>query len=425
MAGKALDAPSRLYTRQHKRQRYNCRVALSGQTPFRFGEIVEGDYFTDREAEVRALGDDVRHGLNVVLISPRRFGKTSMMLRVVDELRREGVLVAYVDLLRAPSKERLAAHLAAAIYGGLESPFDRARQRAATFFQHLRIHPKPTLNPDGSFSFDFGIGMIDEDLDADTTLEQLLTMPAAIAHDRQRRVALVLDEFQEVVELDPHLPALMRSIFQMQGEVAHLFLGSRQHLLRRVFTDRGQPLYRLAKPMTLGPISPEIFVPFLRKRFAAGRSQISNDAARKLVSITNGHPNDTQELGHFAWALAVAEGRPATPDIVERALEAVVDAEHPRFTDLWESLTSHQRLVLLAIAVDEGQGLYREQMRRRHRLGPAARIQKAAQRLVDRELVEPMGGEGYRVPDVFLRAWLRHVPQQHNLPSVSKDADTS
>src|ERR1700694_4562821 len=99
-------------------------MASPGQTPFRFGEIVEGDYFTDREAEVRALGDDVRHGLNVVLISPRRFGKTSMVLRLVDELRHEGVLVAYVDLLRAPSKERVAAHLAAAIYGGLESPFD-------------------------------------------------------------------------------------------------------------------------------------------------------------------------------------------------------------------------------------------------------------------------------------------------------------
>ncbi len=73
-------------------------MALSGQTPFRFGEIVAGDYFTDREAEVRALGDDARHGLNVVLISPRRFGKTSMVLRVIDDLRREGVLVAYVDL---------------------------------------------------------------------------------------------------------------------------------------------------------------------------------------------------------------------------------------------------------------------------------------------------------------------------------------
>ena len=400
-------------------------MVSGGQAPFRFGEIVDGDYFTDREADAESLANDIRHGLNVVLISPRRFGKTSLVLRVIEELRREGVLVAYVDLLRAPSKERLAAHLAAAIYGGLESPFDRARQRAATFFQHLRIRPKPTLNPDGSLSFEFGVGMVDEDLDTDATLEQLLAMPAAIATERQRRVALVLDEFQEVVELDPHLPALMRSIFQTQGEVAHLFLGSRQHLLRRVFTDRGQPLYRLAKPMLLRPIPHDVFVPFLRERFAAGRSQITTDAARRLVEITDGHPNDTQELGHFAWALAVAEGRPATPEVVDRALEAVIDVEDARFTDLWESLSAHQRLVLLAIAVDEGQGLYREQTRRRHRLGPAARVQKAARRLVDRELVEPMPNEGYTVPDVFLRAWLVRLSVQHDMTAPLEGDVTS
>ncbi|MBV9921733.1 MAG: hypothetical protein JOY78_12895, partial [Pseudonocardia sp.] len=82
-----------------------------GEPPFRFGEVVAGDYFTDREAEARALVDDVQHGLNTVLISPRRFGKTSLLLRVIDQLRRAGTLVAYVDLLRAPSKERLAAQL--------------------------------------------------------------------------------------------------------------------------------------------------------------------------------------------------------------------------------------------------------------------------------------------------------------------------
>jgi hypothetical protein len=389
-----------------------------GQPPFRFGEIVAGAYFADREAEAQLLARDIEHGQNVVLISPRRFGKTSLILRVIEQVRQAGVLVAYVDLLRAPSKERLAAHLAAAIYGGLESPFDRARQRAATLFQHLRIHPKPTLNPDGSVSFEFGVGMVDEERDADATLEQLLEMPATIARERNRRVALVLDEFQEIVDLDPHLPALMRGVFQTQGEVAHVFLGSRQHLLRRVFTDRGQPLYRLARPITLGPIAQDAFVAFLRERFAAGRSQIMADAARRLVDITEGHPNDTQELGHFAWALAVAEGRPATIETVESALGAVVDAEDARFTDLWESLSPHQRLVLLAIALDEGQGLYREETRRRHRLGPPARVQKSVRRLVERELVEPRANAGYRVPDVFLRAWLQRLPRQQGLPPL-------
>jgi len=125
-------------------------MSVSGQTPFRFGEIVDGDYFTDRERELQQLVADIRLGLNLVVIAPRRIGKTSLLLKTIDTLRSQDVLVAYVDLLRAPSKERFAAHLASAIYGGMESPFDRARQHAATFFQHLRVHPRPILNPNGS-----------------------------------------------------------------------------------------------------------------------------------------------------------------------------------------------------------------------------------------------------------------------------------
>ncbi len=374
--------------------------------PFRFGEIVEGEYFVGRQAELRALEADLRRGQNVVLISPRRFGKTSLVLRAVEALRLEGVLVAYVDLLRAPSKERFAAHLAAALYAGLEAPFDRALTRVTTFFQRLRIRPKPTLNPDGSISFEFGIGMAEDEREADTTLEQLLQFPAEVGRERRRPVVLVLDEFQEIVELDPHLPRLLRAVFQAQGEVAHLFLGSRQHLLRRVFASRDEPLYRLAKPMALGPIPSEVFVPFVRERFAAGRSQITAEAAGHLVAIAEGHPNDTQELGYFAWCLALAEGRAASVALVDRAAEAVVDAEAARFVELWESLTPPQRLVLLAVAREPGVGLYRAETRRRYGLSAPATIQRAVARLRDRELIEAVGTGTYRVPDVFFRRWL-------------------
>ena len=96
-------------------------MAQPRPAPFRFGQVVDGPYFTDREAEARALAEDIQHGVNVVLISPRRFGKTSLVLHVIDEVRRAGVLVAYLDLQRTPTKERLADHLASAIYSGLVS----------------------------------------------------------------------------------------------------------------------------------------------------------------------------------------------------------------------------------------------------------------------------------------------------------------
>src|SRR5207249_2241077 len=131
-------------------------------------------------------------------------------------------------------------------------PVERVWQRAVETFQKLPIRPKITLGPDGTPSFEFGPSP--HSPDADRAIEALLRVPGEVAHSRKRRVALIFDEFQEIVSIDPQLPALMRSIFQMQGDVPHVFLASRRHLMERVFTDENEPLYRLAKPMPLGPI---------------------------------------------------------------------------------------------------------------------------------------------------------------------------
>jgi len=376
------------------------------EPPFRFGQVVSGDYFVGRAAELASLTVDLRTATNVVLISPRRFGKTSLVLQALRQLEAEGVLVAYVDLLRTPSRERFASHLATAIQAGLLGRGAQALQRATEWFSQLRLRPKITLNQDGTPSFEFAGGAPSVDVDA--TIEHLLELPQAVAHDRQRRVVLVFDEFQEVLDLDPSLPGLMRSVFQRQGEVAHVFLGSRQHLLRRVFADRHQPLYRLARPMALGPIEEAAFAPFIRDRFAAGHAQITHDGLAALLDVTGGHPNDTQELAHFAWVRAVAERRPATRETIEHALADVVSAESARFIVVWDSLSPLQRRALGAVAHD-GTRLYAAEVRQRFQLGDPSGLQKALQRLSELELIEPVQRGVHRVPDLFLRAWLRQT----------------
>lgn len=378
------------------------------EPPFRFGQVVSDEYFVGRAAEIASLTVDLRTATNVVLISPRRFGKTSLVLRVLREIEREGVLVAYIDLLRAPSKERFASHFAAAVYDGLLGRGAQALQRSTEWFSQLRVRPKITLNQDGTPSFEFAGGAPSVDLDA--TIEHLLGMPQTVALERKRRVVVVFDEFQEVLDLDPALPGLMRSVFQEQGEVAHVFLGSRQHLLRKVFADRRQPLYRLARQMALGPIDAAAFAPYIRERFAAGHSQITHDGIERLLAITGGQPNDTQELAHFAWARAVAEGTPAIPGTVQRALREVVSTESARFIVVWESLSPLQRRVLSAVAHDDTH-MYTSEVRRRFQLGDPSGLQKALRRLNDLELIETVQRGTYRVPDLFLRAWLREPPE--------------
>lgn len=373
------------------------------ENPFRYGEVVAGEWFTDRDRELAELAGDIRSGQNVVIISPRRYGKTSLVMRAIEQLRRERVLVAYLDLFRAPTKDRFADHLAAALYSGLVAPVERVLQKAIELFQRTPVRPKVTIRPDGTPSFEFTIGDRSRDLDA--TIESLLTLPGQIARDRKRPVAVIFDEFQEVISIDRNLPALMRAVFQLQTEVSHVFLGSRRHLMQRVFTDENEPMYRLAKPLPLGPIDAAEFTAFIRSRFATTSNAITGDAIERILAITDRHPHDTQELSYFAWALANSSGQPATPATVDRALGRLIDAEDARYTMLWEGLSPHQRLMLIAL-LSEGAGVYSEDYRRRHRLGPASSVQRSMERLIERDLIETVPPAGYRIQDVFFQAWL-------------------
>jgi hypothetical protein len=216
----------------------------------------------------------------------------------------------------------------------------------------------------------------------------------------------MLDEFQEVVSLDPALPALLRATIQAQQHVAYTFLGSRQHLMTRVFTDRNEPLYRSARPLPLGPIAATDFGPFIRSRFESTDVFIEAAAIARILEIAEGHPHDTQELCHFTWDLGKTSGVVVTAARVDAALARVVEAEDAHYTTLWESLARAQRALVLAVSREPTKSVFSEAFRQRHQLGSAATVQRALAALLERDVIEGSSVHGYRVPDVFLRAWL-------------------
>lgn len=378
--------------------------------PFRYGDVASGDFFTDREDELRELQADIRSGQNVLILSPRRFGKTSLVIEAIRHLRARHVLVAYVDLLRATNKAELASFLATALYAGLESPFGKAMHRIGDFFGDLPLRPKISLStaPDGSVtpSFEFGASVSDED--ADATLERLFDMPAQAAARRKRRVAMVIDEFQAILDIDDKLPQRMRAIFQFQSEVAHVYLGSKQHLLRRVFTDANQPLYNSARILPLGPIGAERWAPFIRERFESTRLSIEDHAIARLLEITGGHPHDTQKLCYFVWNLAVASARATGVADIDLALAQVIRTDTARYTELWESLTPIQRRVLEMVArVGAREDLRSARARAAYALKSYATTEYALEALLERSLIDRLEPGRFTVSDVFLTHWLR------------------
>jgi AAA+ ATPase superfamily predicted ATPase len=374
--------------------------------PFLYGALALDDAFTDREREVAELRSDLLNGQNVVILAPRRFGKTSLVWRVQQELLKKRVLVAQVDLMTTPTKERLAEQLAKTIHDDIASPLERARQAALGVFRGLRITPQISIDPDdASVSFGFDVGHRRGDIDA--TLERLLELPGELAAERKRRVVLVLDEFQEVTDIDPHLPRLMRSIFQRQPEVAHVYLGSKRHMMRRIFSDRNEPFWRSAKHMELGVIPPDLFAPYIADRFRATGKAIAADAVTRVLAITHGHPYATQELSYFVWEETAARRTAGLPE-VERALTGAIHSEHAHFTLLWEGAAGGQRLLLQALAAEPGRP-YTADYRRRHGLPAATNVQKALRALERRELVARRDDGLTAISEPFFAEWINRL----------------
>jgi len=374
--------------------------------PFNFGDLALDEGFTDREAELRELEADVRNGQNVVVFAPRRYGKTSLVWRATQELvRRDEVLVAQVDLMRTATREQLAAKLAQALYEQVSTPLDRMRERAADIFRGLRIRPVMTLDPqDGSLGFSFTAGHSREDVNA--TLERLLELPAELAAERGRRVALVFDEFQQVIKLDPGLPALMRAVFQSQPDVSHVYLGSKRSLMEELFNDVNEPFWRSAKHIELGPIPVDAFAVFIAERFTGTGKEVPPAVVDDVLAITWGHPYGTQELCYALWEETPAGGA-ATAAGLDAAMARVLRSENAYFTHVWEGASRGQRVVLQALAADPPDAATSDEYRRRHGLPAPSSVQRALDALVTDELVARDGPGMYRIAEPFLAEWIR------------------
>jgi AAA+ ATPase superfamily predicted ATPase len=378
-------------------------VAKALTNPFRYGDLALDEAFTDRKPEIAELTSDIRNGQNVVIFAPRRYGKSSLIWRVTQELLVGGeVLIAQVNLMKTPTKEQLAERLAASIYDDIATGLFRARERLR-IFSGLRITPTITIDPeDGSPTFGFDAGARKEDIDA--TLERLFELPARLAADRKKRAALVFDEFQQIVDIDPRLPDLMRSIFQEQPEVAHVYLGSKHSMMTRIFNDENEPFWRSAKQMELGVIPPELFGPFIRARFGTTKREIPAEVIERILGVTGGHPYGTQELCYAIWEVT-PEGAVATDDAFEAGLERVLRGENAHFSRIWEKASRGQRTTLLALAKEPLRPMD-DTYRRRHKLPAPSTVQKALETLVDDELVLKERPGDYRIAEPFLKEWI-------------------
>jgi AAA+ ATPase superfamily predicted ATPase len=299
--------------------------------PFKFGTVVENSFFTDRQNELQYIKSVLNSENHLILISPRRFGKTSLVVKALRESNRKHIML---NLQSVVSTEDFAARLLKEIFKIYK--FEKVKH----FIKNFRIVPTISLNPmtDG---VDVSIMPM---VDNRVLIEDVFALLQAIASEEDRLI-VVLDEFQEIKSIDKNLDRLLRSIMQLHKNINYLFLGSQESMMREIFEKKKSPFFHFGQLLHLDKIPYDDFKLYLLERlsFVDNADEICNE----ILAFTKCHPYYTQQLASQVWEI----GRKGEMDnIVNEAIARLLEFHDLNFERIWLNFNNTDKRILMWLA---------------------------------------------------------------------------
>lgn len=374
------------------------------ENPFNYLQFATGDRFYDREEIRRDLRSRFLSGqTNVVLYGPRRYGKSSLVAELTADLEKAGIPCVTLDIVKVPSIELFISAYAQKVYRKF-APVKFELQKIGGFLKSLR--PKLTLDANGETGLTFDAKRTEIGEEA---LSEVLDLPQKLL-PRGKRAVVVLDEFQEVGDLlpDDRFERVMRSVIQRHTQVSYIFLGSRYHMLRRMFTDHNRPFYKSALTVLLDKPPLEESIRFVASRFRHGGLQIEDSVASLLVAKAENIPYFIQQLGFEAFRrVRDGDGKRVLESDVLSAYDGLSGLNRDQYEQMMLTFSSAQKKLLVALA-HENTREFDDAYRKRHMLGPSSTVNSAKRKLIEDGHVEPFATE-CRIADPFFAEFLRSV----------------
>ena len=373
------------------------------RNPFEYGNVVRKDSFCNRKEELEKLKRVFENSERLFLYSERRLGKTSLLKLALHSLPKNTYIAVYVDLWSTNSEGEFALALARSITEAAATTTTKLLSLTKNVFGALR--PAVTTDEEGKPQVIFGVNKNDI---AAPALDEVLKALPDIAKQSKKRLVIVLDEFQQITEYKSDTAeGRLRSAIQHHQEIAYVFLGSRKHLIQKMFLDKQRPLYRSTAHYQLQPIAEKHWIPFIKDKFLQSAKNIDDAQIQKLCAFTEGHPFYTQHLCHALWELTEANSI-AQNDMLEQAINLLLEQENYTFTTLWDSLAANQKTLLTAIAIAPAEFKpFGADFIKHSRIGGASNVQRAADALVIKDLIDRNEMGSFIVPDRFLKLWLQ------------------
>ena len=372
------------------------------ETPFIYGRLAKSDNFTDRKKERAMLINNFIGLINTVIISPRRWGKTSLVRSVSEELKtqQKDILVCHIDIFNCKTEEQFLKHYTNAVLYATHSVWEDFVAAAKKYLG--RFVPNISFSDTAqSYELSFGIDFKEQKL----SLDEIIDLPQRIAEDKKKKIVVCIDEFQNINDYSDSLAfqRMLRAHWQLHDKVCYCLYGSKRHLLMNIFSNSDMPFYKFGDILFLQKISKEDWVKFIAERFRDTGKNISGELSGQIADAMQNHPYYTQQYSQQTW---LRTEKNCTEAILQEALESMMFQMSLLFTNILDELTARQTAFLKAIVFGEVNFSSKEILKK-YDLGTSANIKNLKKILLEKDIIDILPQKKIVLQDPVFELWLR------------------
>lgn len=366
---------------------------------FVYGMSVEGENFTDRGKETKRLKMDMENGINVILVSPRRIGKSSLVRKVAKEMNNPKIKIVYMDIYDCRDEYSFYNRFATEILKQTATKAEQVIENIKRFL--VRLTPKIAFSPEPLSEYSLSLGITPQNYQP----EEILQLPEIIGQTQGVHIVVCIDEFQQIGEMTDTLSIQkrLRGVWQHQRNVSYVLFGSKKHLMTRLFQNRRMPFFQFGEMMFLDKIPTDDWVPFILSRFESQGKQISEKLARKICETVEGNSSYVQQL---AWNVMTETDKVTTEEDFLRAVDSLLAQCSALFEEQLKGLTSYQLNFLRALSDGVTSDFGSKSILEAYRLGSKSNISRIKSSLQDKEIIDFTKDAVYLEDPVF-KIWLR------------------
>ena len=349
---------------------------------FIYGMAADGKWFTDREEDRKRLSANFLYGVNTIIISPRRYGKTSLVRNVAGSFHAPGIKIILCDIFSCKTQEDFYKVFAKSIIKQTASKWEEWLENTRRFLSALT--PKISFGSDPANDFSISFDLTDKQL----LDEEILNLPLKIAKEKNLKIVVCIDEFQQISEFPDHIlfQKKLRSYWQLQANaVSYCLFGSKKHLMRDFFSKSSMPFYKFGDVLFLDKIASEHWIAYIRKRFNDTGKHIPEDMALKICQTIDNHSSYVQQL---AWLVWIRTEHTATWENFNDACSDLLVQNSNLFSNYYDNLSALQIKFLKAIADGHTENLNSAEILRNYEIPSSSNITRIKKSLEQKEIID-------------------------------------